>query len=160
MQCPAPRGITLCTSGGWEQPGGKQLCKEGSVCPGGQQGDLESAAPHGSRGDEPHPGLPEQEHSQPSFAPAVHGWSAYQACCIFAQPSRRYSVRGNLLSPGALAARVVILLSSSHGLRRRGSCAAGCDPRGYEERELCNRLHSLSLQIPFARAKFGHRALK
>lgn len=86
MQCPAPRGITLCASGGWEQPGGKQISQEGSGCPGGQQGDCEPAAPYGSRGDEPHPGLHKQEHSQHPFAPyapcwisspAVHGWSAY-----------------------------------------------------------------------------------
>lgn len=70
-----------------------------------------------------------------------------QACCMFTQSSRCYSVRGNFL-----------LVSS-------GAVSARCDtpqliPGGNEERELCSRLCSLSLQIPFARAKFGHRALK
>lgn len=47
-----PRGgITLCTSGGSEQPAGKQLCKEGSGCPGSQQGNRDPAAPYGNRGD-------------------------------------------------------------------------------------------------------------
>lgn len=70
-----------------------------------------------------------------------------QACCIFTQSSR-CPVCGNflLVSAGAVAAQVAILLNSSQGVRRR--------------EELCSRLHSLSLQIPFARAKFGHRALK
>jgi len=56
----------MCTSGGWEQPAGKQLCREGPGGPGGQQGHQEPTAPHGSRGAHHHPGLHEQEHSQPS----------------------------------------------------------------------------------------------
>lgn len=67
MQSPAP---------GEGQPrapveaGGSQLesssVREGPGGPGGQQGDHEAAAPHSSRGDQHHPGLHEQERSQPS----------------------------------------------------------------------------------------------
>lgn len=155
MQCPAPRGITWCTSGGWEQSGEKLFCKEGSGCPGGQQGDLEPAALYGCRGDEPQPRL--QEHSQPSFAlcapcgissPAVHAWSAYPIMLHV------YTIQQMLLCAWQFP----------FGFIRCSRCLI-CDtpqliPGGMEKRELCSRLHSLSLQIPFARAKFGHRALK
>lgn len=51
-----------------------------------------------------------------------------QACCIFTQSSRCCPVHGNFpsVSAGAVAAQVVILLSSSQGVTRRESCAAGC----------------------------------
>lgn len=149
-QCPAPRGITLCTSGGWEQPGGKQLCKEGSGC-GGQQGDREPAAPYGSRGDEPHPGLHEQEHSQPSFAPCAPCWissPAVQSCSAHPSMLHVCTIQQLLLCAWQFPfgfircslCSVAILLSSSQGVTRRESSAAGC------ARSACRfLLHELSL---------------